>query len=68
MGALKQNQIDIPYYCRPCGEMLSNGQIVCPFCDRQAVSIDDELEARFAARNQAFNNHIDRIMREEGWL
>jgi predicted amidophosphoribosyltransferase len=47
MGALKQQMIDVPYYCRRCDEMLSNGQMVCPFCDNDATPIDEARGANW---------------------
>lgn len=41
MGRLKQELIDVPFWCERCRELLSNGTIVCPFCDNNATPIDD---------------------------
>lgn len=57
--------MNIPYYCRPCGETLDNGQAECPFCENPATPIDDILHERFAARNTAFNEQVQRILDEE---
>lgn len=53
MSALKQQQTDIPYFCKRCREMLSSGQMVCPFCDNDATPVD-ELTAASSAFLEAW--------------
>lgn len=70
MGKLKQAAIGIPHYCPRCDEMLGDGQMVCPFCDRDATPIDehDRLEAQYdamKARKKA-KDHADAFM--QGWM
>lgn len=31
----------LAHYCRPCREVLADGQAVCPFCEHQATPIDE---------------------------
>lgn len=54
-----------PHYCRPCGEVLTEEQNICPFCDAEASSVDDVMAAMFEERNRAFNEQVQRILSEE---
>lgn len=57
--------MSVPFYCKPCGEMLTEDQAECPFCMGPATPLDDALHEMFAARNRAFNEQVQRILDEE---
>lgn len=40
LAALQESRAGTPFYCIPCGEMLTEEQSVCPFCDRETTSLD----------------------------
>lgn len=61
MGALKQQQIDVPYYCERCREELTCGQVVCPFCDHDATPIDD------LSIGEAWSRLLDLELERCGW-
>lgn len=42
--------MNVPNYCKPCGEFLAPEQTECPFCARPATPVD-ELADAIADRN-----------------
>ena len=56
--------MSIPFYCKPCGEMLTEDQAECPFCMNPATPIDECISVVAAWHHPDCEWHHEQVASE----